>query len=63
MYIIKQGDTLSALAKRYNTTVERLARDNSIDDPNKIKAGHMIVLPDGAGESFWAKLRRIWTGK
>lgn len=46
-YRIRSGDTLSALAKQFNTTVERLARANGIDDPDRIKAGATLKVPDG----------------
>ncbi len=48
IYIIKHGDTLSEIAQRFGTTTAELARINSIDDPDKIYAGHMIVVPPGA---------------
>ena len=38
-YTIRSGDTLSALAARYGTTVTKLAALNNISDPNKIYAG------------------------
>jgi predicted chitinase/LysM repeat protein len=44
---IKWGDTLSALARRYNTTVSALARANKISNPDKIYAGRALVIPDG----------------
>jgi LysM repeat protein len=44
-YVIKQGDTLSAIAKANNTTVESLAKANEIADPNKIIAGATLRLP------------------
>lgn len=48
-YIIQPGDTLGAIAKRNNTSVEELARLNGIADPNRIKAGSPIDLPDLSG--------------
>lgn len=42
---IKQGDTLGALAKSYNTDVKTLAELNSIANPNLIKAGQVLKLP------------------
>jgi hypothetical protein len=42
---IKKGDTLSALAKKYGTTVKALMEDNpDIKDANKIKAGAKLNL-------------------
>ena len=43
-YGIKRGDTLSSIAKRYNTTVEKLCIANNIKDPNKIIAGQEIII-------------------
>nr|WP_211483956.1 LysM peptidoglycan-binding domain-containing protein [Corallococcus exiguus] len=44
---IQSGDTLSGLAKRYNTTVDALAKANNIKDPNKILAGQTLKVQDG----------------
>jgi len=41
-YTIKKGDTLSGIAKKYNTSVKNLADKNHIADPNRIKAGSKI---------------------
>ncbi|MBL8921353.1 MAG: LysM peptidoglycan-binding domain-containing protein [Myxococcaceae bacterium] len=43
---IRRGDTLWALAKQYNTTVEKLARANNIADPDRIVAGQTLRIPD-----------------
>lgn len=45
-YTIKQGDTLSQIAKLNNTTVDALAKANTIADPNKIIAGEKLILPE-----------------
>ena len=45
-YEIKSGDTLGAIAKTFGTTVKELARTNKILDPNKIRAGARIVVPE-----------------
>jgi hypothetical protein len=44
LYKIKSGDTLSALAKKFGTTVGQLANANNISDPNKIRAGSTLNL-------------------
>ena len=41
-YTVKSGDTLSAIAKRYNTTVNKLASLNNIENPNLIFVGQKI---------------------
>lgn len=43
-YIVKKGDTLSGIAKRYNTTVSRLAADNEIANPDIIFVGQKIRI-------------------
>ena len=48
---IRRGDTLTALAKKYKTSVGQLAKSNKIKDPNKIIAGRKLNLP-GARDSF-----------
>ena len=39
---VKAGDTLSAYATQYNTTVDALAKHNNIADANKILVGQTI---------------------
>ena len=41
---VKRGDTLSAIAKRYNTTVKALAEANGISNPNLIQVGQYIKI-------------------
>jgi LysM repeat protein len=44
-YTIKKGDTLTSIAKKYNTSVDALAKANGISNPNKITAGKSIKIP------------------
>ena len=41
-YVIKRGDTLSAIASKYGTTYQKLAQMNGISNPNKIYVGQKI---------------------
>lgn len=43
-YTVKRGDMLSAIARRYNTTVQKLAADNGIKNPNLIYPGQTIKI-------------------
>jgi lysozyme len=43
-YTVKSGDTLSGIAKKYNTTYQKIAKDNNISDPNKIYAGQKLII-------------------
>lgn len=44
-YTVRSGDTLYAIARRYGTTVSRLASINSISNINLIRVGQVIRLP------------------
>jgi LysM repeat protein len=44
-YIVKQGDTLTKIAKMYNTTIESLASLNNIKDVNLIITGQKLMIP------------------
>ena len=44
-YIVKSGDTLSAIAKKYGTTVDAIASLNGISNPNLIYVGQYLVIP------------------
>jgi LysM repeat protein len=43
-YKIQKGDTLGSIAKRYDTTVEAISKENKIADPNKIQAGSTLAI-------------------
>lgn len=45
-YTIKKGDTLSSIAREFNTTVDVLVETNGIENKNLIYAGHTIDIPD-----------------
>jgi hypothetical protein len=48
-YIVKPGDTLSKIATRNGSTLAQLLQANpQVTDPNKIKVGDVINLPDGS---------------
>lgn len=44
IYTVKNGDTLSEIASKYNTTVNKLVKDNNIDNANLIYKGQKIVI-------------------
>lgn len=45
-YIVKKGDTLSAIAKKYSVSVEKLARINKIHNVNMLRIGAKLKIPD-----------------
>ena len=44
IYIVKSGDTLSEIAKKYNTTYQKIAKDNNISNPNLIYPNQKLVI-------------------
>lgn len=46
-YIVKKDDTLSAIAKYYGVSVEKLARINKIHNVNMLRVGMELKIPDG----------------
>jgi LysM repeat protein len=45
-YVVHPGDTLSAIAMRHGTTVSALAQANQLADPNLIRIGQLLQIPD-----------------
>jgi GH25 family lysozyme M1 (1,4-beta-N-acetylmuramidase)/LysM repeat protein len=44
-YTVKAGDSLSAIAVKYSTTVAAIASANNITNINSIKVGQVLVIP------------------
>ena len=44
IYIVKKGDTLTKIAKKYNKTISYLVNKNNIKDKNKIYVGQKIKI-------------------
>lgn len=45
VYVVKRGDTLGAIAKKYGTTVAKIATLNNIKNVNLIHVGQQIKIP------------------
>lgn len=43
-YKVKAGDTLSAIAQKYDTTYAKIAEDNGIKNPNLIYPGQVLTI-------------------
>ncbi|MEO0265901.1 MAG: LysM peptidoglycan-binding domain-containing protein [candidate division WOR-3 bacterium] len=44
-HIVRKGETLSLIAKKYSVTVEALRQANNYIDPKKLKPGMVLVIP------------------
>ncbi len=47
--VVRKGDTLARLAKRYRVRVKELASANGLKPTSKLKVGAYLVLPEPAG--------------
>jgi len=46
-YTVSYGDTLTSIAKRYNTTVLAIMNRNGLGNPNTIFVGQQLIIPVG----------------
>ena len=46
-YTVQRGDTLAAIAQQFDVSVKALAQANDITDPNLIRVGQVLIIPDG----------------
>ena len=45
IYVVKPGDTLWKIAKRFGSTVNDIVRVNGIEKPDKLNVGEKIYIP------------------
>jgi predicted nucleic acid-binding Zn-ribbon protein len=43
---VERGQTLSEIARGYNTTVDKIMKANAIKNPSSIRAGQVLFIPD-----------------
>lgn len=48
-YVVKPGETLGAIARKYNVRVGAIATANNISAPQKIHPGQVLIIPGGHG--------------
>ena len=51
VYMVEEGDTLSTIAQRFDTTVEALVEANDLADPDTIFPGDELTIPAPTPES------------
>ncbi len=44
-YEVKPGDTLAAIASRYNTSVSELVKANNLNNPNELQISQKLIIP------------------
>lgn len=48
VHVVNRGDSLAAIARAYSVSVDELARNNGIANPNIIYVGQRLVIPGSA---------------
>ncbi|EHI97422.1 Peptidoglycan-binding lysin domain containing protein [Clostridium sp. DL-VIII] len=48
IYVVGEGDNYWNLAKKYNTTIDKLIKINKIEDPEHIEVGQKLIIPGKA---------------
>ena len=49
-YVVERGDSLSVIARRFNTSVTRLAALNQLQSRNRIQIGQRLLLPQDSSQ-------------
>jgi LysM repeat protein len=46
-HTVQLGETLTAIARQYNITVQAIVETNSISNPDRVTAGTVLTIPEG----------------
>lgn len=49
IYVVRPGDSLYSIARRYGTSADALAYSNQLSDPSRLTPGLSLVIPGPAG--------------
>ncbi|MFD1706446.1 LysM peptidoglycan-binding domain-containing protein [Siminovitchia sediminis] len=65
IHVVRSGETLSTIARRYGSNVSQIAAANELPDPNRLIVGQALVIPIAArqhivrsGETLWQIAQR-----
>ncbi|WP_435622252.1 LysM peptidoglycan-binding domain-containing protein [Anoxybacillus eryuanensis] len=62
-YIVKKGDALTKIAKKYGTTVQNLVKLSNIKNPDLIRVGQKLRVkyPPATWQGIFCLLRHVST--
>jgi len=60
VYVVRSGDALWTIARRYDTTVDALAEENGLRDPSLIRIGQKLRIPTGSDGASMVPLRPVF---
>ena len=63
-HTVRRGETLSGIAARYGTSVQKIAAANHLRDPNLIVTGEVLRVPGGGGSPASSpRMHRVSSGE
>lgn len=62
-YVIKSGDTLSAIARKHHTTIAKIRKANGLKKNEIIKVGKVLKVPQNQNTIKFAKVKKKASGK
>ncbi len=60
IYVVRSGDALWTIARRYDTTVDALVEENGLRDPSLIRIGQKLRIPAGTDGAAMVSLRSVF---
>lgn len=61
IYVVKPGDTLYSISRRYGVSINTIALDNQIDNINLLAVGRALVIQEGARRHIVAPGQSLYT--
>lgn len=67
VHVVQAGETLGAIAARYDTTVAALVEANRLENPDRLAIGQRLLIPVQAAAErprlrYWVQPGDTWTG-
>ncbi|HWQ41572.1 MAG TPA: LysM domain-containing protein, partial [Desulfosporosinus sp.] len=53
IYVVKKGDTIYKIAKRYGTTMQAIIKANNLRNPDLIYPGQILFIPEAPSSEFY----------
>ena len=53
VYVVKKGDTVYKIAKRFGTTMQAIILGNNLRNPNLIYPGQILFIPGASSAEFY----------
>ena len=52
VYVVKKGDSIYKIAKRYGTTMQAIILGNNLRNPDLIYPGQVLFIPGASSSEF-----------